>query len=132
MATLLEQQRLRLDLGLTADDTTTMSDAEVDAIYVEAGEAYTGTASIKAATRIIAIQRLLASSAKMTSYTQNNSSEDASDVFKHLMQLLGYWRGVLADAIVDEELANRPSAARFGRTTRRPARIKEHPGTWGW
>jgi hypothetical protein len=128
VATLLEQQRLRLDLGLAAGDTTTMPDAEVDAIYVEAAETYTDASSIVAATRVIAIQRLLASSAKMTSYTANNSSEDASDVFKHLMQLLGYWRGVLAAAIADDELANRPSAARFGRTTRRPARIKEHPG----
>ena len=128
MATADERLRLREDIGYVSTDTTSFPDAEADAIYVEAAELYTGTASIYAATRIIAIQRLLASSAKMTSYTQNNSSEDASDVFKHLMQLLGYWRGVLADAIADDELANRPSAARFGRTTRRPARIKEHPG----
>jgi hypothetical protein len=124
VATLLQQQRLRLDLGLTATDTTTMPDAEVDAIYVEAGEVYTDTASIYTATRIIAIQRLLASAAKMTSYTQNNSSEDASDVFKHLMQLLAYWRSRLDEA----ESGARGSAARFGRTTRSPARIKEHPG----
>lgn len=128
MATATEQQRLRLDLGLAADDTTTLPNDEADAIFVEAGESYTDGASIKASTRIIAIQRLLASSAKMTSYRQNNSSEDASDVFKHLKQLLDYWRGNLATAIADDELANRGSVARFGKTTRRPARIKEHPG----
>lgn len=128
MATLLEQRRLRQDIGLAADDTTTLPEDEADAICVEAAESYTDAASIKASTRIIAIQRLLASSAKMTSYTQNNSREDASDVFKHLKQLLDYWRGNLASAIADDELANRGSVARFGRTSRKPARIKEFPG----
>lgn len=130
MATLLEQQRLRLDLGLLADDTTSLPDATIDAIFVEAGETYTG-ASLLASTRVIAIRRLRAQAASSVDYTQNNTSERASQRFAQLGALLTEWQGIL-----DEAVAGTRSAARFGRTTRRPARIKEHPGGgwahWGW
>lgn len=123
MATATERQRLRLDLGLEANDTDTLSDAEADAILAEAGETYTDSVAAGAHARVIAIRRMLASSAKLTSYRQNNSSEEASDVFKHLKELLLLWQDNLADAV-----AGTRSVVRFGRTTRIPARIKEHPG----
>ncbi len=133
MATLLEQQRLRLDVGYTASDTTSLPDATIDAIYVEAGETYTDAASIHAATRVIYISRLLMQAAAEVDYTQNETQEKASQRFAHLKELLAKWEKKLDDAIN----VTTGSAARFGRTTRRPARIKEHPngngwGYWGW
>lgn len=128
MATLLEQQRLRLDVGLTANDTTTLPDATIDALFVEAGETYTDAASIHAATRVIYIRRLLTQAANEVDYTQNNTTEKASQRYEHLKELLAEWQGKL-DAAVSVTAG---SAARFGRTGRKPARIKEYPGTWGW
>lgn len=127
MATLLEQQRLRLDLGLAATDTTNLPDATIDAIFVEAAETFTDATSLIAATRVIAIRRLRVQAASNVDYAQNNNSKKASQRFAHLGQLLEEWQKVLDDAVA----ANRGSAARFGRTTRRPARIKEHPNG-GW
>jgi hypothetical protein len=117
-------ERLRLDIGLEADDIASLPEAEADDIFAEAGESYTDTASIKAATRVIALQRLIAQAATMTNYTQNNTREESGKISDNYVRLLGIWQGYLDAAVA----AARGSAARFGRTTRRPARIKEHPG----
>lgn len=130
MASLLEQQRLRLDVGLAADDTTSLPDATIDAVFVEAGENYTDAASLVASTRVIVLRRLRASASSAVDYQQNNSSEKASQRFAHLTTLLKEWQGKLDEAIVD----GRGSGVKSGRTTRKPARIKEYPNssTWGW
>jgi hypothetical protein len=44
-------------------------------------------------------------------------------VFAHLSQLLKLWEGKTADAVT----ATGNGAMRFGRTTKKPARIKEYP-----
>lgn len=121
-----------MDLGFEPDDTTSLSNEAADAYIDEAGESYTDPRSAHAYSRVIALERLTMQAASSTSYTQNNTREEASDLFKHLMQLLSYWRKKLDDAIAIVDEAARPSAARFGRTTRKPARIKEHPGGNGW
>lgn len=121
MATATERSRLRDDIGA---NSTTLGDSEADDIYTEAGETYTDTASLYAYARVIAIRRLLASSAKLTSYRQNESQESASDVFKHLKELLSYWQDELTGAVA---LAS-GGRARFGKTQYKPQRIKEYPG----
>jgi hypothetical protein len=128
LATLLEQQRLRLDLGLAATDTTNLPDATIDALYVEAGETYTDAASLLAATRVIYLSRLLVQAAAEVDYTQNNTTERASQRFAHLKELLGYWQQRLDEAVV----ATSGGAARFGSMRQKPARIKEYPGSWAW
>ncbi|MCL4863386.1 MAG: hypothetical protein KJZ93_28540 [Caldilineaceae bacterium] len=85
---------------------------------------HTDLAAQTAATRVIAIRRLLASSAKLTDYTQNESQEKLSQVFKHLKELLAFWQEELVAAIG----ASAGSAARFGRTRAIPARVREYPG----
>jgi hypothetical protein len=117
-----------MDLGFGPDDTTSLSDAAADALFVEAGESYTDAASIHAATRWIYIDRLLMQAAAEVDYTQNETQEKASQRWDHLNTLWLRWRKRLDDAL----LVVAPSAARFGRTTRRPARIKEHPNGYGW
>lgn len=126
MATETEQQRLRMDVGLAATDTTSLSNETIDAIFVEAGESYTDAASLVAATRVITLRRLRAQAASAVDYTQNNSTEKASQRFAHLTALLNEWQEKLDEAVAGA----RSSTARFGRTTRRPARIKEFPGGW--
>jgi hypothetical protein len=121
VATQLQADRLRRDTGTSV---TLLPDAEVDALFTESMETYSDVASITAHTRILAIQGLLASSAKLASYKQNESSENLSDVFKHLRELLAFWQEQLS--ILDALAAG--SAARFGRTTGIPARVKEYPG----
>lgn len=122
MATELQRQRLRDDIGATV---TSLSDDDADAVYTRAAESYpTEGAAQDAQARIIAIRGLLASSAKMTTYRQNASSENASDVFKHLSELLKMWRGELALA---EAAASTSGAARFGGMRRKPKKIREYP-----
>lgn len=132
MSTITDWDRLRSDVG--ASDTA-LSNTEAEAIFTEAGEEYTGTGSIKAATRVIAIDRLLASSAKLVDYSQDaagSTSEKMSQIFDHLLKLRKLWQDKLDTAKADETLAARGSAARFGRSSRRPARIKEQPGDGGY
>lgn len=119
-----ESQRNRLRADLDANEAS-LPDAEIDDIFDEAGESYTDAAAIKAETRVIAIRRLLASSAKLVSYRQNNSQESASDVFAHLKQLLSLWQDQLDDAV---DKASTSGAARFAGLRRKPKNIREYPG----
>lgn len=121
MATATDYQRLRDDIGA---NSTTLSDAEAALIYAEAEETYTDAATIYADVRVIALRRIWASSAKLTSYRQNATTEDLSDVFKHLGQLLNYWEGQREAAVLASSTS---SAARFGSMRQKPARIKEYP-----
>lgn len=129
MATETQRQRLRLDLGLDADDAASLTDTTIDALYVEVGESYSDTGSIHAATRVIMLERLLMQAAADVDYTQNNTTEKASQRFTQLRARLEDWRKKLDDAVLDTTSIG---AARFGRTKHKPARIKEYPGTWGW
>lgn len=120
MVSELQRSRLREDIGA---NETSLPDADADAIYTEAAETHaTAGAAQDALARVIAIRRLLASSAKLTTYRQNASSENASDVFQHLQQLLGLWQGELAAAV-----RRSAGAARFGSPKRVPPRIREYP-----
>lgn len=122
MATETQRTRLRRDIGATV---TSLSDDDADDIYTEAGEEYTDADSIKAYTRVLAIQGLLASSAKLADYTQNQSAEKQSQVFDHLMKLLALWEKKLSMATA---AASPNGAARFGGMRRKPKKIKEFPG----
>lgn len=124
MASATDYQRLRSDIDASE---AALSDVEAALIFAEAGESYTDAATIKAETRVIALQRFLASSAKLTTYRQNASSENVSDVFKHLKDLLKLWEERRDKAVASASLAA-GSGARFGRTTRKPARVRELPG----
>lgn len=125
MATATERSRLRRDTGT---DVSSLEDDDADAIFVEAGEKYTNTATIAAYARVLVIQSLLSSSAKLTTYRQNESTENLSDVFKHLKELLAVWEGKVDDAIT--AAAGSSGAARFGGVRRKPAGLKEYPGSW--
>ena len=122
-ATQSQIDRLHRDTGT---DDSSLEDAVIDAIFVEAAERYTDTATATAYTRVLAIQGILASSARLTSYKQNESSENLSDVFKHLRDLLAIWEAKVEDAIA--AAASSSGAARFGGIRRKPAKVREYPG----
>lgn len=115
--------RLRRDTGSTE---ASLSDEDIQDIFDEAEEKYTDTATATAYTRVLTIQSLLSGAAKMTSYKQNESSENLSDVFKNLQALLKVWEGKVSDAITDA--AGSSGAARFGGLRRKPAKVREYPG----
>lgn len=133
MASDTDYKRLRLDLGLAATDTTSLPDATAEDIFDEVEESYTDAASIHAATRVIAIERLLMQASADVDYVQNNTQEKASQRAIALEKRLIDWRKKLIDAV---GAASGSGTARFGKPTRKPARIKEHPnggwGSWGW
>lgn len=119
MATETQRTRLRADIGA---NETSLPTTEADDIFSQAGESYTAAAAIEAYARVIAIQRLLASSAKLATYRQNQSSENASDVFDHLDKLLTRWEKNLSKATTGGQ-----SVVKFGRTRSIPRSISEYP-----
>jgi gas vesicle protein len=117
--------RLRRDTGT---DETSLPDEDIQDIFDEADEKYTDTATAAAYTRVLTIQSLLASSARLATYRQNESSENLSDIFKHLKELLKVWEEKTDDAIT--AAAGSSGAARFGSVRRKPATIREYPGSF--
>lgn len=105
MATAAQRDRLRRDIGA---DATTMLDAEADALFDEAAESYSDASVSGVYTRVLALRGYVASKAKLASYTQNEESEDLSDIFKHLTKLLDYWESELTKAILAAEEAEYP------------------------
>lgn len=120
-----EAQRARLRRDVGADEAA-LSDETIDDLFDEAAERYTDTATAAAYTRVLAVQGLMASAAKLTDYTQNESSEKLSGVFKNLQALLKVWEDKTDDAIT--AAAGSSGAARFGSVRRKPATIREYPG----
>jgi gas vesicle protein len=123
MASSAQRSRLRRDIGASV---AALSDADADALFEEAGEKYTDEATIAAYTRVLGLQGILADSARLTTYKQNESTENLSDIFKHLKELLKVWEDKVTDAIASA--AGSSGAARFGSVRRKPATIKEYPG----
>ena len=87
--------RLRADVGATL---ASLPDAKADDIFVEAADLYADPTAQQAAARVIALQRMLADAAHLTDYTQNESSENQSDIFKNLLELLKLWQDRLDKA----------------------------------
>lgn len=111
---------MRLDTGHTV---TSLDDTEADAIFVRAAEEFT-TSAVQAGARVIAIQYLLGDASKLNDYTQNNSSESASQVFGHLRKMVDYWE----DKAAEDTKADYGGGVLTGRTKRIPRRLKGFPG----
>jgi uncharacterized membrane protein YccC len=128
MATELQRQRLRLDLGFVADDVLSLSDQAADDIYVEAGERYTDESSIDISARVISLRRLLMQAANEVDHTQNKSSERSSQRYAHLSKELERWQGLLdLSATVAEG-----GSVRSGKPMVLPPRVKEYPEGFRW
>jgi hypothetical protein len=129
MATTVERQRLRMDLGFQPDDVASLSDAAIDAIFVEAGEYYTDPTVIAITTRVISLRRLLMQAANEVDYVANNSTEKASQRYDHLRKELERWEALQEAA---EGLALAGGGVRSGKPVKNPPRIKEYPEGFLW
>jgi hypothetical protein len=117
MPTELQRERLRADLDA---DPNALTDAEVDDAFARAETEYPGNASaIEAGARIVAIQQLLSGAAKRVDSRQNASSEQASQLFDHLLRLRLIYVGDLKVAL--------GAAAQWGKLRRKPTRVEEYP-----
>lgn len=121
MASEAQKAALRADTGT---DDTSLSDDEIDTIYEGSEELYTAATSIDAYARVVVFRRLMAQAAPRTSYKQNQSQENLSDLFKHYQSMVAFWQDELATAEVG---AAALGAVRMGRTKRVPSRPKEWP-----
>ena len=98
-----EWNRLRRDTGT---DDTIFDDPAIDEFFVEAEESYPDDQTkMKTYARVLVIRGLLASSALLGKYAQNQAEEDFTKVYDHLKDWLDYWSeqvGIVADP-VDQE-----------------------------
>lgn len=121
MASEAQMLALRADTGT---DETSLPDDEIDAIYTDSEGLYSATTSIDAYTRVVVFRRLMAQAAPRTSYKQNQSQENLSDLFKHYQSMVKFWQDELATAEVDAEALG---AVRISKMRRVPTRTKEWP-----
>lgn len=123
MATVTQRTRFRNDIG---DSLTSpaFSDAEIDDLYTRATEQnITDTESVETFTRWKGYEQLLANAAKRASYMQNQSSERLSDIFKHLKDMLNYWKKRYDDAVA----ADNGGVIAWGAPRKKPTRLVEYP-----
>jgi len=127
MATPLEQQRLRMDLGFGPDDEASLSNAVIDDIFLEAGEFLTDSTAVVVNARVISIRRLLMQAANEVDYSQNRTSEKASQRDAQLEKELARWEAKLDEVLT---LTGESGAVRSGKPMQQPPRTREYP--WGY
>lgn len=109
----------------TADTATppAFSDAEINLLWDVAAEIYSANSQILIQTKIYMFDGLLADAAKRVNYKQNQSSENLSDIFKHLLELRK-----LALADLESATNGVVSPVQLATTRRaRPTRAKDVP-----
>lgn len=116
---------LRRDTGKTE---ATLPGNVAEEILVQAHAQYSPSA-VYAGARVLVLLPDWVKATEMADYTQNEESEKLGQIAESKRKYLDYWEGKVAEAEAKDEQANRPSAVRSGRTTRKPARLKEYPGS---
>lgn len=116
---------LRRDTGKTI---ATLPDPEAEDIFVQAASMYSPSA-VYAGARVLVLLPDWQKATEQADYTQNEESEKLGQLAESKRKYLDYWEGKVEEAQAKDEQANRPSAVRSGRTTRKPARLKEYPGS---
>jgi hypothetical protein len=122
MATTTQRARFRADLGLD-DDESVFTDAEIDDLFIRAGERYSNPEGVYACARLLGVDQLIARMAPLlVSYRQGESSEDPTPILQGLQAL----RTLYADALQGTASASGGNARIMG-LRRKPTRIKEYP-----
>jgi hypothetical protein len=90
MATLTSEQqsRLRRKLAIADADQTIFTDAQYNDMYTEAEADFNFTI-------VLAIRDLLMGAAKLSKYTQGQSSEDPTMIAENLRKMLDYYESVV-------------------------------------
>jgi hypothetical protein len=127
-----QYQRHRVDVGFAPDDTLSLPDEQIEDAYDRAALLYTDTASVEAVARVIVLEQLYAAAKTSTDYTQNNTTEKASQLFDHYEKLLDKWNAALTKAI-NVATVDEAGSVFSGHSVRKPPRYKEFPGgVSGW
>lgn len=116
---------LRRDTGKTE---ATLPDEEAEAIFVEAATLYS-TSAVYPGARVLLLLPEWQTATELADYTQNEESEKLGQIAESKRKYLAYWEAKVTEATKIDEQANRGSGVRSGRTTRKPARVKEYPGS---
>lgn len=123
--TAADYQALRDDTGRTTD---TFDDEAAQAVFDRAATLYVA-AGVYAGARVLLLRPDWQQATEQAiQYSQNEESEDLREVAKAKERLLLYWEGRVTADIANDKINNRASAARFGRTSRKPVRVREWPG----
>ncbi len=125
MTTVTDTQRTRLltNIGDNVDDPSLTED-EITDLFTQSEEAgYTDARTIMAFVTVTAIEWLMAKASTDVSYTQNQTTEQASDRYKNLERLHGLWANKL-------ETSSREASGgmlRWGAPRKKPTRVEEYP-----
>lgn len=121
-ATAQQVSDLRNDIGDNGA-TPVFDQTAIDRLLARA-EAYSSdTTVIEAQMRVLAIRQMLGDAAKLWNYKQNQSTDNMSDVFNHLKDLLALWSGIRDDAVT----ANSGGGAVWASMKKKPSRTYEVP-----
>lgn len=116
----------RIDFRNAVGDTgSVFDDPAIDLKFKQAAVKYpSGSDELLLASAVVSgLRELLVNAARLTSYTQNQTSESAGQVFDHLQALLKFWKGELAEASKGSY-----SGVRFGAALKaKPERHEEYP-----
>jgi hypothetical protein len=115
----LDYDDFRGDIG---DKNSAFDDPDIDRLETRATARWGADVAYEGA-RVLAVQQLLANTAKFADYTANESSEKKSQIFKNLKDLLDIYKEDLDDVI--EGVAG--ASVRMGRGSTIPPRRKEYP-----
>jgi hypothetical protein len=127
MATEAQAQRLRRKVGYDPADEISLPQAEVDSLFEEAAERYDDADSQLSRAAVLYLEEILASSAKMATYRQNQTQENVSDLFDHILQLIQYHKGDLLDTSMNSDTY--AGTVRSGSPKQVPTRYKEYPNS---
>lgn len=122
MVTELEYGRFRRSLS---GSETSMPDEYIDTVFADAESDYDGSVRkvIVLAAILQGARELRAAAVRYTDYTQNQTKESLSQIFKHLDSLVTDFKQQLEEASAKDTL---PSVM-WGRGKNVPTRIREYP-----
>lgn len=103
---LKQYARLRRDTGTSED---LLDDPGAEEFFVESLESYPeDSTKMKANARVLVLRGILASSALLGKYSQNQSQEDLTKVYDNLKDMLNYWSDQVAivQDLVDTDTQN--------------------------
>lgn len=110
----------------TGESASNLSDAAIDDLYDRAEAKYgVNTAATEAWTRVLVVRHLRSQAAKRTTYRQNQSSENLSDLYKNLKDMEATFLDDLQTA-----LDSATGKVRFGGLKRYIPREQEYPNTF--
>lgn len=122
MATIADYNQLRDDLDLTE---ATLNNTKAQEVFDRAAAEYpNNAAAADKHARVIVLDQMLMTASKRNSYKRNQATENLKEIVDNLEKRRDEW-------IAKRDLANNTTAggkARFGRTRRKPTKVREYPG----